>query len=114
MSVPDYRCDILSSRTQKNPQGDFVFDPGGGGYFENGLVKGGGHVWFPTYEKVKSLLDISNFEKIIFYHYYDENDVPVTNKIDYSIGYVKRTPDHDERVHNPYRPMSIVVDCIKV
>ncbi len=34
-------------------------------------------------------------------------------KIDYSKGYIYRTPDHDSRVKNPYRPMSIVVDCHK-
>ena len=38
---------------------------------------------------------------------------PIVNKIDYSYGYISRTPDHDERVQTPYRPMSIVVDCYK-
>ena len=37
----------------------------------------------------------------------------ITNKIDYSLGYISRTPDNDDRVKNPYRPMSIVVDCYK-
>ena len=49
----------------------------------------------------------------VFYHYYDESGKGVTEPIDYSISHVMRTPDHDERVKNPYRPMSIVVDCIK-
>ena len=43
----------------------------------------------------------------------DEMGKGVTHPIDYSIGHVMRTPDHDERVKNPYRPMSLVVDCIK-
>ena len=37
----------------------------------------------------------------------------VTHKIDYSKGHIHRTPDTDQRVQNPYRPMSIVVDCYK-
>jgi hypothetical protein len=53
------------------------------------------------------------FDEIRFYHYYNEVGEPVTTPIDYSIGHVMRTPDHDERVREAYRPMSIVVDCIK-
>ena len=34
--------------------------------------------------------------------------------IDYSLGYIKRTPDNDKRVKKPRRPMSIVVDCYKI
>ena len=76
---------------------------------------GNGHVWFPNYENVKTLLESTHFsnDKINYLHYYDENKNPITNNIDYSLGYVKRTPDNDERVKTPYRPMSIVVDCYK-
>lgn len=113
LAVPDYRCDILRDRTAKSDNGQLIFDPGGGGDFVAGKVTNGGHLWFPLYETVKSILERTNFGDIRFYHYYDENGQPFTTKIDYSIGHVMRTPDHDERVKDPYRPMSIVVDCVK-
>ncbi|MBK8397945.1 MAG: methyltransferase domain-containing protein [Leptospiraceae bacterium] len=113
LALPDYRCDILYDRTHKNEQGELQFDPQGGGAYLNGKVVNGGHVWFPNFEKVSKLLEKSKFSKIEFLHYYDSKGNPVTNPIDYSKGWVIRTPDHDDRVKNPYRPISIVVDCIK-
>ncbi len=113
LSLPDYRCDILYQRTKKDENGELQFDQEGGGEFLNGKVVKGGHVWFPKYEIVKELLSKTSFKNVTFYHYYDESGQGITKTIDYSIGHVLRTPDHDERVTNPYRPMSIVVDCIK-
>jgi len=113
LSLPDYGCDILRNRTQKNEAGKLLFDPGGGGDFVNGEVINGGHLWFPLYKTVKELLEKTRFQSIRFYHYYDESGRGVTNPIDYSIGHLIRTPDHDDRVKQPYRPMSIVVDCLK-
>jgi SAM-dependent methyltransferase len=116
-SMPDYRCDVLYNRSEKNEKNEIIFDPNGGGNYdyENKKVINGGHLWFPRYESVKSLLDKTKFEKnkINFLHYYDENNNPITKIIEYSKGYIHRTPDHDNRVSNPYRPMSIVVDCYK-
>ncbi len=113
LSVPDYRCDILRNRSLYDVSGEIAFDPVGEGAFRDGRVVDGGHVWFPTYEKVKRLIERSKFDDFKFYHYYDENGQSVTNEIDYSRGYVMRTPDHDARVQNPYRAMSIVVDMFK-
>jgi ubiquinone/menaquinone biosynthesis C-methylase UbiE len=113
LSLPDYRCDILYNRSVKDETGNFLFDPGGGGTFVNGKVLNGGHVWFPMYEIVKDILRQTSFSKITFYHYYDESGRGILNSIDYSIGFVSRTPDNDEQVQNPIRPMSIVVDCVK-
>jgi len=115
LSVPDYRCDVLFDRAVKDDGGEIIFDPFGGGDYSQQTKKviNGGHVWFPTYEKVKKLLSCAPFSKIEFLHYYDENDQPHCNRIDYSRGFVQRTPDHDQRVSDPYRPMSIVVDCYK-
>lgn len=113
LSVPDYRCDLLVARTQKNKKGEFIYDPGGGGSYENGMVVNGGHLWFPVYESVKAIIDASLFRDVTFYHYFDPSGRAVTKPIDYSIGYVMRTPDHDVRVMNPYRPLSIVLDCRK-
>jgi SAM-dependent methyltransferase len=113
LSMPDYQCDILYRRTQKNKKGELLFDPGGGGEFIDGKVVKGGHVWFPQYKTVKELIEKTHFKDIRFHHYYDESGKGIIKPIDYTIGHVMRTPDHDERVKNPYRPMSIVVDCIK-
>ena len=98
LSLPDYRCDILYERTLKNEEGELQFDPGGGGDFIDGKVVKGGHVWFPQYEILKEILGKTPFTNIKFYHYYDESGKGITKAIDYSIGYVMRTPDHDERV----------------
>ena len=113
LSVPDYRCDLLRARTRKNERGDLLFDAVGGGAYVNGKVVNGGHVWFPVYESVKGIIAASRFTNVTWYHYYDESGLPVTRPIDYSIGYVSRTPDNDMRVRSPYRPLSIVVDCRK-
>jgi SAM-dependent methyltransferase len=112
-SMPDYRCDILINRSLKNEQGEVVFDPGGGGAYRDGKVVDGGHVWFPKYESVRSIVDRSLFRDVTFYHYYDESGRAVMRPIDYSLGYIQRTPDHDDRVRQPRRPMSIVLDCRK-
>lgn len=115
-SVPDYRCDVLRQRSVYNAAGDIVFDPDGGGMLGGNLrVLDGGHVWFPVFETVEKLFLESPFEleKIKFLHYYDASGAAICKPIDYSLGMVQRTPDYDERVSNPYRPMSIVVDAIK-
>lgn len=113
LSVPDYGCDILYNRTMKDDKGNLVFDRGGGGTYEDGQVRNGGHVWFPSYEKVLALIRESDFKNYEFYHYYDVEGNSVTKKIDYSKGYIQRTPDHDDRVRDPYRAMSLVVDLYK-
>ena len=117
LSMPDYNCDVLDNRSKKDKNNEIYFDPGGGGKYdvESKKVINGGHVWFPKYNLVENLLDSTNFEKhnIKFLHYYDEFNEPVMKDIDYSLGYIARTPDNDIRVKNPKRPMSIVIDCYK-
>ena len=117
LSMPDYKCDVLYNRSEKDSNGNIIFDKGGGGNYDkiNKKVINGGHVWFPNFDSVNRLLQKTNFlnDKIKFLHYYDIDKNPIVNKIDYSYGYISRTPDHDERVQTPYRPMSIVVDCYK-
>lgn len=117
LAVPDYRCDILLDRTIKNKKGELKFDPGGGGDYSKlrRKVINGGHVWFPIYESVKEIFDNSLFNKtkVNFLHFYQANGKGVLNEIDYTICFIKRTPDNDLRVANPRRPMSIVVDAIK-
>jgi SAM-dependent methyltransferase len=116
LSLPDYRCDVLYNRSQKDDFGNIIFDSGGGGKLVNGKVTDGGHLWFPVFETVFFLLHNSKFMtngSINFLHYYDTNGIGITNPIDYTNFMVSRTPDHDLRVKYPYRPMSIVVDCVK-
>jgi SAM-dependent methyltransferase len=120
LSLPDYRCDVLIDRSFKDAEGNILFDPlGGGAYRRPFLIFGrkrvvrGGHVWFPKYESVFELLQNSRFCSVDFLHFYDENSIPHTKPIDYTKGFVTRTPDNDKRVSSPFRPMSIVVDCIK-
>lgn len=120
LSVPDYRCDILYERSEKDHDGNIVFDPGGGGRYQRQqgrfgktTVVDGGHVWFPVVESVKQLLRDIPFTSVEFLQYFDERSVPHIAPIDYSKGYIQRTPDHDVRVAKSFRPMSIVVDCVK-
>lgn len=112
LSVPDYGCDILRERSIKDTQGNIIFDPGGGGTPDNP-----GHVWFPRINTVHQLLKKTLFQikgSIEFLHYWNiDNKTFVTKPIDYTKGHINRTPDHDDRVKDPYRPMSIVVDMYK-
>ena len=113
LSLPDYNCDYLNKRVQKDKYGNIIFDKGGGGYLDSNNIAYDGTVWFPNYENVKRLLENTKFKNINFLHYWTDNENYIVKKIDYTIGYVSRTPDHDNRVKNPRRPMSIVVDCYK-
>jgi SAM-dependent methyltransferase len=115
LSVPDYNCDILYNRTRKDDNGNLIFDSGGGGYYDadEKKVKGNGHVWFPNYEKVKRLLENTEFKNINFLNYWTDREDFVIKEINYKNGYIHRTPDNDGRVKDPRRPMSIVVDCYK-
>ena len=115
--MTDYGCDILHERSYKD-EGDTVYhDPGGGGSYDylTSKVVDGGHLWFPKYEQTLELMKQTNFDmsKVNFLHYYDEQGSTIMKDIDYTNGYISRTPDNDKRVQDPRRPMSIVVDCFK-
>jgi len=115
LSLPDYSFDHYAARSHRDKNGEIIYDPLGGGEYIDGKVCNGGHVWFPKKETVEILFKNSPFEddKVKYLHYYDANNKSITNKIDYSLGMVYRTPDHDERAKTPYRAMSIVVDAYK-
>lgn len=111
LSVPDYRCDVLAERSVRDARGNIVFDPGGGGTPDKP-----GHLWFPVIENVRPLLGSSKFAEggsIDYLHYYEPDGSFVMKPIDYSRGHVSRTPDFDERVQSPPRPMSMVVDLVR-
>jgi SAM-dependent methyltransferase len=116
LSVPDYRFDLYRDRSLKGPGGEFLFDPGGGGSYENGKVVGGGHVWFPTFELVDELFRRSKFGTggtVNFVQYNAPDGSAVMNPIDSQRGYVQRVPGQDARVASRPRPISIVVDAVK-
>ena len=117
LSVPDYGCDILYERSLKDNNGNILFDPGGGGFLDEKSMKviNGGHLWFPKYENVLRIIAKTKFftnGRYDFLHYYHGENYEIKN-IDYSLGYISRTPDHDHRVQDPRRPMSLVVDLYK-
>jgi SAM-dependent methyltransferase len=116
LSVPDYGFDIYRARSIKGDGDELIFDPVGGGSLQDGRVVGGGHLWFPTLESVRAAFAQTSFAAsgdVRYLHGYEADGRPLTEKVDYSLGHVKRTPDHDPRGQNPYRPISIVVDAWK-
>jgi SAM-dependent methyltransferase len=116
LSVPDYHFDLHIERSQRGPGGEIVFDPIGGGKFVDGRVVAGGHVWFPTIEIVRDLFNRSLFGahgEIKYLQYTNADGTFKLDPIDYRLGYIQRTPDHDARVADRPRPISIVVDAVK-
>ena len=116
LSLPDYHFDQNVERSQRGADGEIVFDPSGGGKFVDGRVIGGGHVWFPTIELVRDLFNESSFGtrgEIKYLQYTNADGTFKLDSIDYSPGYIQRTPDHDARVADRPRPISIVVDAVK-
>ena len=112
LSVPDYGCDVLQERSIKDSSGKIVFDPEGGGTLGNP-----GHIWFPRKDAVRELIDKSLFAQnghVNFLHYYNMDGSFVVEPVDYSEGHVDRTPDFDVRVKYPYRPMSMIIDLVKM
>lgn len=112
MSVPDYRFDVYRDRSVK-AEGRIIFDPVGGGKYENGIVTGGGHLWFPTYESVTALAAASPFSKWEVLEGYDPDGTPIIKPIDEAYGRVLRTSYRDPRVASRPRPLSMVVDLWK-
>jgi SAM-dependent methyltransferase len=115
LSLPDYHCDIYRDRTLKRADGSLLFDPGGGGQLSTlGRVADGGHLWFPTIEQVRGMVESSAFAGQAEYLHYTNADGTFSMKpIDYRLGHIQRTPDHDKRVASRPRPLSIVVDMRK-
>jgi predicted SAM-dependent methyltransferase len=108
LAVPDYR----------HPKDRFCLERG----FDS---RENLHVTLTTYELLKKHTDTSSFETADYRHYWD-GDKFIYNEIDYSLGHVKRTPDHDNRNffgayrdgvkvgENKFFMTSIVVDLIKL
>lgn len=110
ISLPDYNSRYLKEISMYSPEGTLLFDPTGGGNYSQSGVVGGGHVWFPTYNIVKELLDKTKFSKVNFLCYHTDEEKLILNNIDYKYGYVERV-ENNLRQNKPI--YSIVVDCIK-
>jgi predicted SAM-dependent methyltransferase len=54
------------------------------------------HQVMPTFELIRSLIEESPFRRHEFFHYWKDGAF-VQKSIDYSLGFVKRTPDNDPR-----------------
>jgi SAM-dependent methyltransferase len=116
LSLPDYHFPPYIERCRKGPVGEIVFDPGGGGEFLDGRVTGGGHLWFPTIEIVRDLFNASLFGvrgSVKFLQFNNADGTFNLQPVDYGLGHIQRTPDHDARAAGRARPISIVVDAIK-
>ena len=107
--LPDYFSPYLKNISMTNKNGDIVFDPTGGGVYEENGVSGGGHVWFPNYLLVDDLLKGTLFHRIDFRCYHTENGEVLKKEIDFSKGYINRMPT-EGKIGLIY---SIVVDCYK-
>ena len=73
------------------------------------------HVTITTYDLMKKYIDMSPFDHVGYVHYWKSDDMFVKNDIDYSLGWVKRTPDNDARnvPDNPLCVTSLIVDLVK-
>lgn len=75
------------------------------------------HITLTNYKLIKNIIEESPFAyNHKFYHYWDKGKF-VYKKIDYSLGYIKRTPDNDERNKKSNHGLyvtSIVVDISKL
>jgi len=103
LSIPDYGCDILRDRSEKDVCGGTKENPG--------------HVWFPRIDLVTDLIEKTDFSthgSVRYLHYYNMDGSFVVKPVDYSKGHVQRTPDFDKRVKSTYRPLSMIIDLVKM
>ena len=106
ISMPDYNSPLLNAIVMRDDCGNILYDPlGGGNYDETGVINGG-HVWFPTYPLVKELLQKTRFTDIRFGCYYTEKRELIMNDFSDEYGYVKRVRGEKE-------VFSMVIDCYK-
>ena len=106
--LPDYFSPYLKRISMQDKDGNIIFDPTGGGVLSEDGIKQGGHVWFPTYKKMKEILSKTHFKNIEFLCYHTEEGVLVRKEIDLAKGYVNRIPKDSNGI-----VYSIVIDCYK-
>ncbi len=109
LSLPDYNSKLVLHNSFINGKGEAVYDPTGGGRYIGGKVCDGGHIWFPTYEIVRDMLEKSAFTDYRFYRYHDASGNVYSQEIDYGKGYISRVKENCLEQED----ISIVVDCYK-
>lgn len=72
------------------------------------------HITLTTYELMKSFIEQSNFQEFEFHHYW-ENGYFHMKPFDYSLGFIRRTPDNDSRNKkgNVLQVTSLVITLMK-
>lgn len=107
--LPDYNSPHLKKVSMKDDTGKILYDPTGGGDLGLFGIRNGGHVWFPTYEFVKELLEKSCFKKFDFLCYHTAKGELVKKNFDYLNGYVNRISDKEDN----QEIYSMIIDCKK-
>lgn len=106
--LPDYNSPLLNRISLKDNNGEIIYEPTGGGRLGLFGVENGGHLWFPTYERVFELLKETLFEKIDFLCYYTAKGKLIKREFDYTNGYVNRIDNiADGEI------FTMVIDCEK-
>ena len=124
LSMPDYNCPAMLKECVFDENGNIMVDiscggtviydrsiPGKRAHF---IDTGDAHLWFPTFENLKSLInksEIRHSSKIIFYHYWLNDKEFHIDEIPDNEMFVQRAPPFDMRENG--RPISIVVDFCK-
>ena len=124
LSMPDYNCPAMRKECVFDENGNIMVDVSCGGtvIYDRSIPgkrahfidTGDAHLWFPTFENLRSLIDkseIKNSSKITFYHYWLNDKEFHSEDIPDNEMFVQRIPPFDMRENG--RPISIVVDFCK-
>jgi predicted SAM-dependent methyltransferase len=97
LAVPDYM----------NPKDRFCIDIG---YDPRDPL----HITLTTASLLRPILDASPFD-VQYLHYWQNQDTFIRKPVDYTLGYVKRTPDNDTRntPDTPLKITSFIADLVK-
>lgn len=124
LSMPDYNCPAMRKECVFDENGNIMVDISCGGTViydrsipgkrANFIDTGDAHLWFPTFENLKLLInksEIKNSSKITFYHYWLNDKEFHSEDIPDNEMFVQRIPPFDMRENG--RPISLVVDFCK-
>lgn len=125
LSLPDYNSPLLLKRTVFDHKGNPIADLAMGGRVRvkdiNSSIEvsfagppGFAHLWFPTYDLVKELInksEIQNCTRIRYVHYWIDRNRYHMEELTRPIFHVTRRPPIDMRADG--QPISIIVDFTK-
>lgn len=77
--LPDYNSKYLRDQVMTNEKGIFIFDANGGGTYKEGIISGGGHMWFPNIDNVMRLIEKTNFDNAAYLCYRTDQGKLVKN-----------------------------------